>query len=238
MTRTRYLPAIAGIVVASLLFGAADAAVNKSIRIDDDSQISGQSTVNGSITLGNNVIVDGSVQTVNGAIRIGDGSRVDTAQTVNGAVRIGDGLTATGIESVNGGIRVGQDARISGDVSVVNGKVEIGRGGDVNGDVSNVNGEISIEGSRVGGSLTTTTGDVLLTDQSTLEGDLVVKAPRGFNWRRRQPPRVVIGPGSRVLGTIVAEHDIELFISDSAEVNGVRGEISLDDAVRFSGDRP
>ncbi len=51
-------------------------------------------------------------------------------------------------------------------------------------------------------------------------------------------PKVVIGPGSSVEGVINLEQEVELFISETAEVGGVTGVMSLDDAQRFSGDRP
>ena len=51
-------------------------------------------------------------------------------------------------------------------------------------------------------------------------------------------PEVVIGPGSRVHGTIRLEREVKLYISDTAEVGGVSGVMSLTDAVRFSGEHP
>ena len=69
---------------------------------------------------------------------------------------------------------------------------------------------------------------------------MIVQEPGGWNSRKEKTrnPRVVIGPGSRVEGTIVLERKVKLYISESAEVGGVSGEMSMDDAVRFSGDRP
>jgi hypothetical protein len=37
---------------------------------------------------------------------------------------------------------------------------------------------------------------------------------------------------------IELEREVDLFISESAEVGGVSGEMTMDDAVRFSGDQP
>ncbi len=213
--------------------------VNKSVRIDAGAESGGQSTVNGSITVGANAIVRGSLETVNGSIRIDDSVQLTDAGTVNGSVRIGDGVIAEDIESVNGTIRIGRNAMISGTVSVVNGKIQLGAGSSVTKDVSNVNGELRIEGTEIGGDLSTVTGDVWLMNDSLLRGDLIVEKPGGWGWGRdRRKPKIVVGPGSRVVGTIRAEHEIELFLSDSAEVGGVEGEASLEQAVRFSGDRP
>jgi hypothetical protein len=51
-------------------------------------------------------------------------------------------------------------------------------------------------------------------------------------------PRIVIGPGSRVEGVIHLEREVKLYISESAEVGGVEGVMTLDDATRFSGKKP
>ena len=84
--------------------------------------------------------------------------------------------------------------------------------------------------------MTTTNGDVDLTE-TLLKSDLVVRKPGGWNKSRRKP-RVVIGPGSRVEGDLVLKREVRLFISDTAEVGGVKGVMSLDDATRFSGNKP
>jgi hypothetical protein len=230
---------LSGIAVIMLLATSAQANVNKSIRIDAGTQAGGQSTVNGSITVGSDAVIDGSLETVNGSIRVDDNSRFSSASTVNGSIRLGDGIATDAIESVNGTIRIGGNATISGSVEVVNGKIEIGGGSSVGKDVSNVNGEITIEGTEIGGDLSTVLGDVTLTDGSVVNGDLIIEKPGGWGWgRNRRKPRIVIGPASRVVGNIVAEHEIELYLSDSATVGGVTGEASMDSAVRFSGNRP
>jgi hypothetical protein len=105
--------------------------------------------------------------------------------------------------------------------------------------VSNVNGEFQISGAEIGGNLSTVNGDVWLTDGSILQGDLIVEKPGGWGWNRnKRKPRIIIGPNSRVVGQVVLEREVELFISETAEVGGVTGELDMDDAVRFSGDRP
>jgi len=48
----------------------------------------------------------------------------------------------------------------------------------------------------------------------------------------------VIGPGSTVEGVIDLEREVDLYISASANVGGGKCEMSMDDAVRFSGDKP
>ncbi len=105
--------------------------------------------------------------------------------------------------------------------------------------VSNVNGQITIVGAQVGGDIETVSGDVTITEGSTLVGDLIVEKPGGWGWgKKRRTPKIIIGPNSTVAGNIELEQKVELYISDSAEVGGVTGEMSMGDAVRFSGAKP
>jgi DUF4097 and DUF4098 domain-containing protein YvlB len=229
----------AGLLVLALLVPAYGFNMNKSINVEAGSESGGHSTLNGSISVGSDAVVNGDLETVNGTIRVDDNARIGDAETVNGSVRIGTGVTANDLSSVNGSISVGESSTIDGAVSVVNGRINLNTGASVSADVSNVNGEIEIDGAGIGGDLTTVNGDVMLSNGSTLTGDLVVEKPRGGNWNARsRKPRIVVGPGARVLGQIRLEREVELFISDAAEVGGVSGVMSMDDAERFSGDRP
>ena len=184
-------------------------------------------------------VIAGSLETVNGSIRIAEDVTLKDAETVNGTIRIGSGSSTADVSSVNGSIRLGENVSVGGEVEVVNGRISLDSGTKVAEGVSNVNGEITLTGAEVGGNLSTVNGDVSLNDGSTLHGDLVVEKPGGWNWSdNNRKPRIIIGPNSRVLGNIVLEREVELFISDSAEVGGVTGEMSLSDAVRFSGSKP
>ncbi|MGI9202411.1 MAG: hypothetical protein ACR2Q3_00285 [Woeseiaceae bacterium] len=213
--------------------------VNKSVKLADGAQSDGASTVNGSITIGKDATITGAVETVNGTIRIDEGTRLEDAETVNGSIRIASGVTAEDITSVNGAIRLDENVTVDGEVSVVNGKITLDKGTSVADDVSNVNGEISVVGAEIGGDLATVNGNVTLTDNSTLRGNLIVEEPKGWSWgKKRRKPVIIIGPNSTIAGDIRLEREVELFISESAEVGGVKGELSMDDAVRFSGARP
>lgn len=239
----RQQPKIASIcagILAFAIIGPAQAwSLNKSIDIGDGVEAGAQSSVNGSISIGEGAVISGSVETVNGTIRIDKNARVENAETVNGSIRMASGVTAEDVGSVNGSIRLGENVIIDGEVSVVNGKISLDRGTRVADDVSNVNGEISLTGAEIGGNLTTVNGDVTLDEGSTLRGDLIIEKPGGWGWNRdRRKPKVIIGPGSKVIGSISLEREVELFISESAEVGGVTGEMGMDDAVRFSGRRP
>lgn len=229
----------AGLLALLLIAPVHGLSLNKSIKVDAGSETGGQSTVNGSITVGKGAVINGSLETVNGSIRIAEDVTLKDAETVNGTIRIGSGSSTADVSSVNGSIRLGENVSVGGEVEVVNGRISLDSGTKVAEGVSNVNGEITLTGAEVAGNLSTVNGDVSLHDGSTLHGDLVVEKPGGWNWSdNKRKPRIIIGPNSRVLGNIILEREVELFISDSAEVGGVTGEMSLSDAVRFSGSRP
>ena len=229
----------AGFLAILLLAPASAASLNKSIKIDAGETSNGASTINGSIKVGSGAIVTGDVSTVNGTIRVEDNAQVEDVETVNGSVRISDGVRSEDLGSVNGSVNVGSDVTVDGQISVVNGKISLDSGTTVSGDIGNVNGEIKLRGAEVAGNLETVNGDVHLADQSMLKGDLTVEKPSGWgSSHNKRKPKIVIGPGSTVGGTIILEQEVELFISTTAEVGGVSGVMTMDDAVRFEGKRP
>jgi DUF4097 and DUF4098 domain-containing protein YvlB len=239
LTRHKLTSIVAGLLALSLFAPAHGFNMNKSINVEAGSETGGQSTVNGSISVGDDATVNGGLETVNGTIKVDDNARIENAQTVNGSVRIGSGVSTRDVTSVNGSISVGPNSTVEGKVNVVNGKISLSNGSSVSHDVSNVNGEIDIDGAGIGGDLTTVSGDVTLSNGATLQGDLVVEKPHGRNWGLRdRKPRIIVGPGARVVGEIRLEREVELYISDTAEVGGVSGVMSMADAERFSGNRP
>ena len=236
---SRVLSAVAAL--GALLLGGEAVALgfdfNDDIEIAAGTESRGDSTVNGSIEVGSGAIVTGGLETVNGGIRIDSNAQVQDVQTVNGRVQLASGVTAGDVESVNGSISLDEQASAEG-VSVVNGKIRLEPGSRVARNVGNVNGEIEIAGAEIGGDLATVNGDVTLSENARVRGDLVVEKPGGFNWDDSRKPRIVVGPGSRIDGEIVLEREVQLYISDSAQFGGVTGVMSLEDATRFSGNRP
>jgi DUF4097 and DUF4098 domain-containing protein YvlB len=226
-----------GLLVLLMAVPALGASVNKSIKIDAGAESDGATTVNGSIRVGENAVVTGRLETVNGSIRIDDGAEIEDAETVNGRLQLGDGVRASNLSTVNGAVTLGKGTLVSGDIEAVNGAITVDREAAVAGAVGNVNGRIELTGTEIGGNVTTVTGDVQI-DQSVLKSDLVIEKPSFWNRVSNRKPRVVIGPGSRIEGALVIEYEIELFISDSAEIGELRGVMTLDDAQRFSGDTP
>jgi len=229
-----------GLLIVLMSVPALGASINKSIKIEAGEERGGASSVNGSIYVGENAVVTGGLQTVNGKIRVETGATIENAKTVNGSVRVSGSVKAGNLSTVNGSVHVGEGSSVDGEVSAVNGSITLESASEVIEGVGNINGRIELTKAQVGGDLTTVNGDVKLADSSVVKGDLVVEKPGGWGWGRKKSrkPRIVIGPGSRVEGVIELEREVELFISESASVGGVNGVMSMDDAQRFSGENP
>jgi len=216
------------------------ASVNKSIKINAGSESDGATTVNGSISVGEGAVVSGTLRTVNGKIQVKDDATIEDAETVNGSLIIGDSVSAGDLTTVNGSVSLGEDTSISGGAEAVNGRIILEQGSKVQRDVSNVNGDMEFSGSEVSGNVTTVNGDIDLSDGAVVKGDVIVEKPSSWGWGNNSSkmPKVVVGPGSVVDGTIRLEREVELYLSETAKVGGVTGVMSMSDAVRFSGDRP
>lgn len=229
-----------GLLIMLMAVPVFGASINKSIKVDAGSESDGETTVNGSINVGKGAVVTGTLKTVNGKIRVDEDSSIENAVTVNGSLTLSDNVKSGNLTTVNGSIGVGEGSTVDGEIDAVNGRIKLEKGTTVASDVGNVNGGIEIEGSEVGGNVTTVSGDIELSDSAVIKGDLIIEEPGMFNFgsTKSRLPEVVIGPGSVVAGTIRLERKVKLFISESAEVGGVEGEMSMSDAVRFSGDHP
>lgn len=191
--------------------------------------------VNGSITAEAGQTY-GDLQTVNGSIRIEAGSRTGDAETVNGSIRVADNVVTGDMGTVNGSIRTGKQLQANGDIETVNGSVFVDRGGNLRG-VSTVNGSIGLVDSDLSGSIETVTGDITVGAGSHVKGGIKVEKPTS-NWMpismgKRKPPRIIVGPNAVVEGPLVFEHDVKLYVHDSARIGSVTGAT----AVRYSGAR-
>jgi hypothetical protein len=194
------------------------------------------SEVNGAIEVAANQQA-GNLSTVNGQIQIGAGATVGAADTVNGRIILGKGASAESLKTVNGSITVEADGRVARRVTAVNGSITLERKADVQGRVATVNGDIRLDGAHVGQGIQTAEGDIEVARQSRVEGGIhVEKENQGWFsfsfWDT--PPRIVIGPGAVVQGTLKFEREVELYVSDTATIGPVEGA----KAVRFSGEAP
>lgn len=228
-TRTHNRRAVLALTLATVLCaGAASGPVFAQRSIDK---------VNSSITVEAGERY-GDLETVNGSIRLGDGASADEVSTVNGGIQGGDDVSARSLETVNGSIRFGRKGKIAGSAETVNGAIFFDRGSVVRDDVSNVNGGIGLVGTEVGGNVETVAGDITVGADSHVKGHLRVQKPNrsGFNWnwKKQEPPRIVIGPNAVVDGPLVFEREVVLYVHDSARIGAVTGAT----AKRYSGATP
>lgn len=237
VVKSVFTVSLLAMLMAVPVYGASS---NKSIKIDAGSESDGATTVNGSISVGDGAVVTDTLRTVNGRIRVGEKATIEDAATVNGSLVIDAGASASNLTTVNGAVSLGENVAVSGDVEAVNGAIRLEQGSKVSRSVSNVNGDMDLAGSEIGGNVTTVSGDIELSQGAVIEGDLIVEKPGSWGWGNRNDtlPKVIIGPGSAVSGTIRLEREVELFISATATVGGVEGVMSMGDAVRFNGVRP
>jgi DUF4097 and DUF4098 domain-containing protein YvlB len=189
--------------------------------------------VNGSISVDNDQR-RGDLSTVNGSIRVGDRAVVADIDTVNGGVTLGDEATADEIDNVNGSITLGEKARVARGIDSVNGSLTLDRGADVGGKIENVNGQIRLVAAHVGGGIFTTNGDVEIGANSRVENGIRVDKPdkSWFRMGKEKVPRIVIGPGAVVQGTLRFEREVKLYVSDSATIGTVVGATP----VKYSGE--
>jgi DUF4097 and DUF4098 domain-containing protein YvlB len=221
--------------LASLAYGNSDISkVNGSIHVTAGQTVGKVSSVNGAITIDQDVTAR-NVETVNGAIRVGARSRVETLEAVNGSITLAEGATAQSMQSVNGALRVGSGSEVAGNVASVNGAITAEAGARIQGNVENVNGKIMLEQAHVAGRLKSTNGGIEVGAQSYVGNGILVTKPRmsGFSINRSKP-KIVIGPGAVVDGTLKFEREVELYVSESAKIGPVEGATP----VKFSGTRP
>lgn len=201
----------------------------------DDSD-SGMDKVNGSIHVeAGQAPADAS--TVNGSIKLATNAKVRDASTVNGSIALGDHAAAASLDTVNGSITLDNGAQVAKGIESVNGALSLAPGADVAGHATNVNGHIKIDGAHVGGGIETVDGDIDITGNARVDGGLVVHKPDNGGWFHfgiERTPRVVIGPGATVNGTLKFEREVKLYVSDHAHVGQIVGATP----VKFSGDQP
>jgi DUF4097 and DUF4098 domain-containing protein YvlB len=198
---------------------------------DDDT-----SKVNGSIDIAPGRHA-GDVSTVNGSIHIGANAVVGRVDTVNGGISLAARAAAAELGIVNGFIRLDAGVHVSGRVHAVNGPLSAGNGADVGGGLANVNGPIRVAAAHVGGLIDTVSGDIEVGPDARVDGGIHIG--KDTSWFRLwfwppDIPRVVIGPGSVVRGTLRFEREVKLYVSDRATIGRVEGAT----AVRFSGEHP
>lgn len=198
--------------------------VNGGIEVDAGSQVGDLSTVNGGIRIGDGAVF-GDATTVNGGIRAGSRVQGGELTTVNGAIRLGEQAQVESLTTVNGEIEAGPGLRASDDVDSVSGSIFI-EGGHVDGTVSTVSGGIGLVGTEVTGDVQTVSGDVTVGVGSHVHGNLRVRKSSGTGWIRfgtSRTPRIVIGPDAVVDGSLEFEHEVTLYVHETARTGAITG---------------
>ncbi len=199
--------------------------------------VTGSHSINGSIHVSAGT-PGGEGSTINGSIRADDNAQLSGGHTVNGGISLGDHASATSLTTVNGGISLGEGAHVSETVTTVNGTLALRPGAQVGGRLANVNGTIILlAGATVNGGITTVNGNIDIGANSHVQGGIIVHKPStGFFhwWSDSDKPRVVIGPGAVVDGTMRFDRAVRLYVSETATIGQVTGATP----VKFSGDHP
>lgn len=182
----------------------------------------GGHSVNGTVT-----VLDGEMtsdlSTVNGSIQIGQNVTLRTARTVNGSITVGNHTVADALSTVNGSISLGDDVHVSHAVQSVNGALTLDSGDDIHGRVANVNGPINLHAAYVDGGIFTANGDITIDGGSHVNGGILVEKAPSSGLSPARIPRVVIGPGSVVTGTLKFERKVNLYVSTNAKIGPVVG---------------
>jgi len=174
---------------------------------------------------------------VNGSVDIGANAVVKRAETVNGSVTVHDHATLDSVETVNGSITLEEGVHISGKVTLVNGRITVGSGGEVGGKLSNVNGAIQLTATHVGGGIESTNSNLTVGANSRIEGGIFYQETSDgwFSFfGRPNVPKIIIEPGAVVKGTLDFRREVELYVSDRATIDTVKGAT----VHKFSGASP
>ena len=168
--------------------------VNGSIRIEGSRTVGDLSTVNGSIDVG-----EGS------RAEPRDGQRLDPAET---ACRRGS------VETVNGSISLGADAQVLESAETVNGRITLEKRAQVGGRTETVNGDLLLDEAKVDGQLRTVNGDITVGAASHVGGGILIEDTKGWKLgSTKRVPKIVIGPGAVVDGTLRFEREVKLYVS-------------------------
>ncbi len=143
--------------------------VNGRIEVGANSEIMTLQTVNGSVKVERDVIVDGDINTVNGMVECLNGVTIfGDVSTVNGQIDLSKTLVRRDITTYNGDIRLADSSRVRGDIRIKSSKgneqprqlrIEISENSIVEGDVTIKDRDLDVkvyllQGGRVNGKIT------------------------------------------------------------------------------------
>jgi hypothetical protein len=198
---------------------------------------SGMGRINGSLDVAAGQPLS-DARTVNGSIRVAPGAQIEDGSTINGSITLGARASAASLRAINGRIALDRGAHVATGVESINGAVTLSPGASISGHLESINGRVDIGDASVGGGVETFAGDVDIHGHARVAGGLLVHKPGSGRWFHlgggHHVPRIVIGPGATVSGTLKFERPVKLYLSDHATVGSIVGATPI----RFSGDRP
>lgn len=178
---------------------------------------SGVSSVFGNVSVSEGKEV-GDVSSVNGNVELADSVRARHVDAVNGNLEMGDNVTIAWGNTVNGNIETGTGFYSEGKIETTNGNIHLGKNSEVVDNVETVNGDIELPAVKVGGSLVTHTGDIILTEGTSISGDIVFrKRSRSSSWfGRDETPTLRVDATVTLNGDIVLQRPVILELADPA----------------------
>jgi carbonic anhydrase/acetyltransferase-like protein (isoleucine patch superfamily) len=221
------------VLLAAALLSACNASINDDIHVSAGANGKlGGATLNGDVLVDQGAVVpDSDFSTVNGNIRIEERAQVKSVTTVNGNIVLAPEAQTSKVQTVNGRFELGPKAR-ERQRQLVNGNVSLSPGSEVGGSVETVNGAIAAQGATIDGDVANYSGGMLITDESVVKGSLTVHEPEDVG--NEKPPRIVIGPHSKVIGPLKFERAVELYVHETAETGPIDGA----EPIRYSGALP
>jgi hypothetical protein len=210
------------IIMITLVLSGCNMSVNKSSHFQDGETVDyGPKSVNGSITVGNKCIVKGSCSTVNGSIDVGFDCEMKGLKTVNSGISVGKNTVIDGdIKTVNGSIECSEKVKVEGEVSCINGSIDCDSGVFVRGKISNINGDIDLINTIVKEDISTHNGNISLSQNSLVEGDIIIKDSHNS---RRHRLTITLSGNSTVKGDIIVKNedvDVTVYLSKGCKIEG------------------
>lgn len=180
-------------------------------------------TVNTPINVADGEVRQGSLNSVNGGIFVGERCEINGgAKSVNGPVEVGKKSRIEGIQSVNGPIRLQDDVTVKGDIGAVNGPVDCMSGVLVSGSIETVNGPVNLTHAKTRRNIETVNGHITLRDGAIVQGDIRIEGNKSKSGSQR--PLVIRLEGESVVeGNIIVEDDdreVEVYLIDGSQVKG------------------
>jgi len=205
---------------------------------------------------GSKLLAGQDIQEHNNTVFVTAGMSVKDINTVNGRVVLERGASARSVRSVNGRVQIEGEGSFAGSVDTVNGRISVTHGGEIGGSATTVNGRIDLDNVVIGRNVESSNGSINLFDvivgenvetrngdvrleNSVVEQDLIIHSRHrvSFLWLidiKRDEPKIIVGPGSEIKGSLIARTDVRLYVHESASIGHIVGATP----VSYSGGHP